>query len=87
MRHNYLNNLPLNEAKEMYAAHLRAVGFSAPAETVRTADAVGRVLTHAVYAKICSPHYNASAMDGIAVRAEDTFSASEHDPLTLTREM
>ena len=87
MKHTYLNNLPLNEAKAVYAAHLQGVGYSAPTETVRTADANGRILSHAVYAKICSPHYNASAMDGIAVRAEDTFSASEHDPLTLTREM
>ncbi len=87
MKHNYLNNLPLDEAKAMYNAHLRAVGFSAPSETVCTDDANGRILAHAVYAGICSPHYNASAMDGIAVRAADTFTASEHDPLTLTRNM
>ena len=73
MKHNYLNNLPLDEAKALYAAHLRAAGFSATAETVRTADANGRILAKAVYAKICSPHYNASAMDGVAVRAEDTY--------------
>ena len=87
MKHNYLNNLPLDEAKALLSTHLRAVGFSAPAETVRTVDANGRILAHAVYAKICSPHYNASAMDGVAVRAEDTFTASEHDPLMLTRDM
>ena len=85
MKHNYLNNLPLDEAIALYAAHLQTAGFSAEPETVRTADANGRILAHAVYAKICSPHYNASAMDGIAVRAADTFTASEHDPLTLTR--
>ncbi|MBQ7547091.1 MAG: molybdopterin biosynthesis protein [Clostridia bacterium] len=87
MKHNYLNNLPLDEAKALYTAHLHAAGFSATAETVRTADANGRVLAKAVYAKICSPHYNASAMDGVAVRAQDTFTASEHDPLLLTPDM
>ena len=87
MKHNYLNNLPLDEAKYIFSEHLRTVGYAAPTETIRTADANGRILAHAVYAKICSPHYNASAMDGVAVRAEDTFTASEHDPLTLTREM
>ena len=84
MKHAYRNNLPLTEAKRLYAAHLRAVGFSAKTETVRTSDACGRILAHAVYARICSPHYNASAMDGVAVRAADTFSAGEHDPVTLT---
>ena len=86
MKQNYLNNLPLQEAKRLYLEHLRAVGFGAKAESVASADACGRVLQNAVYAKICSPHYNASAMDGAAVRASDTFGASEHTPLTLTRE-
>src|SRR4029077_5937146 len=30
------------------------------------------------------PHYHGSAMDGIAVRAEDTFGASEFSAVTLT---
>ncbi len=86
MKQNYLNNLPLDEAKRLFFDHLKAVGFSAKRETVASSDACGRVLQDAVYAKICSPHYNASAMDGVAVRAADTFGASEHTPLTLTRE-
>ena len=84
MKQNYLNNLPLNEAKKLYADHLRAAGFGARTETVPSAEGCGRVLHSAVYAKICSPHYNASAMDGVAVKASDTFGASEHTPLTLT---
>ena len=85
MKQNYLNNLPLDEAKELYFAHLKAAGFGPRAETVPSAESAGRVLPDAVYAKICSPHYNASAMDGVAVKAADTFGASEHTPLTLTR--
>ena len=77
MKQNYLNNLPLDEAKRLYLAHLRDAGFGAQTETAASADACGRVLCRAVYAKICSPHYNASAMDGIAVKASDTFGASE----------
>ncbi|MBQ7542589.1 MAG: molybdopterin biosynthesis protein [Clostridia bacterium] len=87
MKHMYLNNLPLFDAKALYFAHLRKAGVSARTETVPAADACGRVLAHAVYAKICSPHYNASAMDGVAVRAADTFGASERSPLTLTPQM
>ena len=30
-----------------------------------------------------SPHYHASAMDGIAVKAEDTFPAHEQNPVQL----
>jgi putative molybdopterin biosynthesis protein len=36
-----------------------------------------------VWARISSPHYHASAMDGYAVRAEDTGGASETSPLLL----
>jgi putative molybdopterin biosynthesis protein len=40
-------------------------------------DALHRVTAEPVFAKISSPHYHASAMDGICVRAEDTFGATE----------
>jgi len=84
MKHNYLNNLPLDEAKRIYREHLSSVGFEGETETVRVTDACGRVIKNAAYAVICSPHYNASAMDGIAVNSEITYSASERTPVTLT---
>ena len=37
-----------------------------------------------VWAKLSSPHYHAAAMDGVAVRAEDTQGASEATPIRLT---
>ena len=36
-----------------------------------------------VFAKMSSPHYHASAMDGIAVKAEETFTAHEQNPVQL----
>ena len=84
MKHNYLHNLPLDEAKKNYAAHLSAVGFGGKTETVAVTDACGRIIKNAAYARICSPHYNASAMDGVAVKAQTTFSAGERTPVTLT---
>ncbi len=84
MKHNYLNNLPLDEAKKVYFGHLEKVGFKAKTETVRVTDACGKIIKNAAYAHICSPHYNASAMDGVAVKASDTFEASERTPVTLT---
>lgn len=86
MKHNYLNNTPLANAKEIYLSCLRKDGFSYKTETISSAEASGRILSKAVYAQICSPHYNASAMDGIAVKASDTYGASEAEPVTLTAE-
>jgi molybdopterin molybdotransferase len=43
-----------------------------PAETVRLADAAGRVLAEPALAKIDLPPFPSSAMDGYAVRAADT---------------
>ena len=84
MKYNYLNNLPLDEAKQKLFDHLTAVGFAGRTETVAVTDACGRMIKNAAYAQICSPHYNASAMDGVAVKAETTFAASERTPVTLT---
>jgi putative molybdopterin biosynthesis protein len=84
MKHNYLNNLPLDEAVSKYIEHLKSVGFSGKTETVSVTDACARIIKNAAYAHICSPHYNASAMDGVAVKSEITFAASEKTPVTLT---
>ncbi|MBO5937624.1 MAG: molybdopterin biosynthesis protein, partial [Clostridia bacterium] len=81
------NNTPLDKAKNEYLSHLKDRGFSYKTEAVSSVNSYGRVLSDAVYAKICSPHYNASAMDGIAVKASDTYGASESTPLVLTDDM
>ncbi len=86
MKHNYLENLPLAEAKAAYLSHLERAGFGNASEAVPVREACGRRLKHAVYARICSPHYNASAMDGAAVMAEKTFGASENAPIVLQKE-
>lgn len=86
MKHNYLDNIPLEEAKAKFFSLLKS-DFSHKTEKIPTTQAVGRVLSEAVYAKICCPHYNASAMDGIAVKAKDTYSASENTPVILTDDM
>ncbi|MCR4615137.1 MAG: molybdopterin biosynthesis protein [Clostridiales bacterium] len=84
MKHNYLNNTEITEAREKYFSALTSSGFGAQTESVPVSAAHGRVLANAVYAKICSPHYNASAMDGIAVRAKDTYGACEAEPTILS---
>src|SRR5438067_1119757 len=52
-------------------------------ETVPLDQALGRITAGPVWAAISSPHYYASAMDGVAVRAVDTVGASESTPLRL----
>ena len=46
-------------------------------------QALNRITAEATFAKISSPHYHGSAMDGICVRAEDTFGATEFSPKKL----
>ncbi len=54
-----------------------------PAETVALAACVGRVLAEPVAAGVDVPGFDRSAMDGYAVRGEDTFGASPFDPIRL----
>ncbi len=75
----YLEDIPLDEAQAALANALHEAGLWQPmlAEWVPLTQAVGRVTAVAVWAKISSPHYHASAMDGYAVRAQDTAGATE----------
>lgn len=83
MKHEYLNNKPLDEAVETYNSALKAAGLSYKTEHIACAEAFGRVTAHAVYAQRCCPHYNAAAMDGIAVRAILLEQTDELHPVTL----
>jgi putative molybdopterin biosynthesis protein len=53
------------------------------AETVRLADALQRVLATDVTSEVDVPAFDRSNMDGYALRAEDTFGASEEVPCRL----
>ena len=75
-RNVYLEMKTLQEARQIVAAHFPGGNFPA-AEKISVPQAVGRVLAEPVYAGISAPHFNAAAMDGLAVKAEVTFGASE----------
>ena len=53
------------------------------AETIPSRLARGRVTAAPVTARFSSPSFHSAAMDGLAVRAEDTFGASDDTPRTL----
>lgn len=75
-RNVYLNMKSLEEARQIVDANFLGVNSPA-AETIAVPQSVGRVLAEPVYARISAPHFNAAAMDGLAVKAELTFGASE----------
>ncbi len=81
----YLEDIPLEDAWAAFRAALDTAGLWQPleAEAVPLSRAYGRVTAEAVWARLSSPHYHASAMDGYALRAEDTVGASEVAPVRL----
>ena len=83
MGFEYLTNIPLAKAREDYLNLLESHGFGSKTEVLPTWETCGRVTAHAVYAHICAPHYAASAMDGVALSAKDSFGATETTPITL----
>ena len=85
MAFQYLTNLPLDKARDTFLSTLMGAGFTPAAETVPVPEASGRVTARAVYAASSAPHYLASAMDGIALKAELTFRATETTPAVLTK--
>jgi putative molybdopterin biosynthesis protein len=81
----YLDNLPLAEAIAKYDSALKNAHIRRPltGEPVPIGDALGRVTSEAVIAKLSSPFYHSAAMDGYAVRFIDTFGAAETRPKRL----
>lgn len=81
----YLHDIPLEEAWERLSKVLSAEGLwgALGSERVALDDALGRVTAEPVWARISAPHYHAAAMDGYALRAEDTAGASDRSPVRL----
>ena len=78
----YLHDIPLAQAQARFQQALaesdlwRVLGV----ETIPLDEnCLGRVLSEPIWAKVSSPHYHASAMDGFAVRAADTSGAGPSD--------
>ena len=80
-RKRYLQKKPLGEALSVF---LSAAEPPYRIEKVAVDDALHRTTAEPIFAILSAPHYHGAAMDGIAVRAEDTFGASEFSAVTLT---
>ena len=83
MAFEYLTNEPLDKAVKSYLEALVKNGLAPKCETIQVTEALSRITFDAVYAQNCAPHYNACAMDGIALDAKLTFGATETTPVVL----
>ena len=82
----YLHDIPLPEAQARLRHALQEADLwrVLGSETIPLdEDALGRVTAEPIWAKLSSPHYHASAMDGFAVRAVSTNGALLSRPVTL----
>jgi len=82
----YLHDIPLNKAKERFLDALKEYKLDSTlgSEVIPIDEfAVGRVLAEPVWAKISSPHYHASAMDGFALISKSTDDAMPTNPISL----
>ena len=84
----YLKDVPFEEAWTSFRSALESVERweAAEGETVPLDEALGRVTAEPIWANISSPHYHAAAMDGFALRAADSFEASDRSPSQLSAE-
>ncbi|MDY7032027.1 MAG: molybdopterin-binding protein, partial [Thermodesulfobacteriota bacterium] len=79
----YRNLKELSEARDILFQHFKDIRSGK--ESVHTREALGRVLAKPVVAKQSVPAYHAAAMDGIAVKASDTFGALPENPIILNK--
>jgi len=78
----YLAMKSLQEAQEIF---LQKVGPypCTGIEEVLVENSLGRVTAEPVFARYSSPPYHSAAMDGVAVKAEKTYGATERRPIIL----
>lgn len=78
----YLKKKTLAEARTIVSAELAKL-IHLQSETIPVIHSVGRVLAGPLFAMISSPPFHCAAMDGIAVKAESTYGATEESPKSL----
>ncbi len=59
------------------------VNFPLGFEEIPVKESLNRITAEPVFARLSSPYFHSSAMDGYAVRSKSTFSATEKDPIRL----
>ena len=77
----FLEVLDRDEAEARWRATIDATPLGA--ETIPIERSLSRVLAENVQSEVDVPGFDRSNMDGFAVRAADTFGASEEEPVRL----
>lgn len=77
----YLNMHTLEEAQYIFWSKLDQ--FLTGEEEIDVREACDRVTSRPVPARFSSPAFHGAAMDGLAVKAEETFGAADDSPITL----
>ena len=81
-RQVYLAMKTLEEAREILFSRIgpeKRTGV----EDIPAEESLGRVTAGPLFASLSAPAYHGSAMDGIVVRAEETYGINERNPKTL----
>lgn len=78
-KHGFSEYMRFEEAKDLILSEVELVGT----EMVRFDECIGRVLSDDVSSDVDVPPFDRAAMDGLAVRAEDTFGVDESSPNRL----
>lgn len=84
-RNLYLKTISVEEALDKYIKRLEG-NLKYEYETIPVLESLHRITGEAVYAKYCSPLFNAAAMDGIAVISKNTVAATELTPLIIEQD-
>ncbi len=84
-RQVYLAMKSLEEARESFLSRI-GLDTRSGVDTVKVGDTLGRITAEPVFAKRSAPSYHSAAMDGIAVRAEQTYGTAERHPRILKHE-
>jgi molybdopterin molybdotransferase/putative molybdopterin biosynthesis protein len=81
-RNVYLSMKTLEEARTEFFSRF-GLDFRSGAEAIQTEESLGRVTAEPVFARMSTPTYHSAAMDGIAVKAEETYGTTERIPKAL----
>lgn len=80
-----VGDIPLEEALERWISDLEfhTRSLKPAVEVVEVEDALGRITTEAVIAKLSAPAYYTAAADGLAIASHSTIGVTEDNPLKL----
>jgi molybdopterin molybdotransferase len=80
----FLTLLPPDEARDLMLSHLAARQPVIDSESIDVSASLGRVLAEDIIAPHPLPDFQRTTVDGYAVRAQDTFGATDSLPAYLT---